>query len=138
MGLSYSPGPNITVASGATNSDPVICDHSYSDADVVGFLSPAVLAETANLQISPDFDTDYRAAAHAQGITVAAALTAAIAAATWVDADSTEAALGTAGQYKLILTRYLVARALRVHLNGAAAADRVFKMVRRTLSPEMA
>lgn len=138
MGLSMTSGPNITVLSGATNSDPLIMDYSFSDADVVSFLSPAVLAETANLQVSPDFDVDYRQTAHRTGITVAAALTAAIAAATWVDTDSTEAALGTAGVSKTILTRYLLGRAIRVHLNGAAAADRTFKTVRRVLTPELA
>jgi hypothetical protein len=123
MSLSMVLGPSIVVASGSANSDPIIADHTYSDSDILGVLSPATLPETANLQISPDFNVNYKA----EGIPLATAVSAA----TWVDADSTNAALGTAGQYKIIQTSYLTAAAARVHLNGNAAANRTFKTYKR-------
>lgn len=108
MSLSMVSGPSFVVPSGQANSQAVHVEHSISDADVMSIYSPATLPETANLQLSPDYDASAPSSA------------------TWVDADATNAPVGTAGQFKTIQTTYLVARAIRVHLNGNAAASRTF------------
>lgn len=105
MGLYMLDAGDITVASGDTDSDSY---KSHWDADAIRIESPAVLAETANLQVSVDGGT------------------------TWKDADSTDAALGAAGVAVDIRTFYLIGL-VRVHLNGAAAADRTFKVFKRVV-----
>lgn len=108
MSLSMVPGPSFIVPISTANSQAVLVNESIGDADVLSIYSPATLPETANLQVSPNYDP------------------AAPSSATWVDADSTNAPVGTAGQFKTIQTSYLVARAVRIHLNGNAAAARTF------------
>ena len=113
MSLSMVKGPTFTVPSGSANSNAMLLGQSFADSDVDALKSPATLPETANLQLSFDYDP------------------AAAASATWIDADSTNAPVGTAGLAKYIQTTYLCAIAVRVHLNGNAAADRAFTTVKR-------
>lgn len=126
MSLGMIRGQAITVPNGATDSDPVIMRTSFMDADVIGFLSPDVLPETATIQISVDFEDLYAE----KGMTLAAA----IAAAHWDDVDA-EASLGAAGAYAAVRTRYLVGMAFRIHLNGAAGGDRTFQTAKRVFYP---
>ena len=114
-------GPRVVVAAGQTDSPAMIVDHTIGDATEIAVHSPAVLAETATIETSHDFDVNYAAKGQS--------LAAATAAATW----ETEDALGAAGAVALLaVTAFLPARAWRIHLNGAAAADRVFNVTRRT------
>ena len=116
-------GP-ITVANGATDSPAMRVSHTVSDATHVAILSPT-LAETATLQVSYDFDVDY----DAKGLTLAAAT----AAATWVAPPT--ATLGATGAAFLVAAEQLTAAAWRIHLSGAAGAERVFQAWKRVYGP---
>lgn len=126
MSMHMIPGPSITVAQGATDSPPVVMKRTFSDADVIGFVAPGTLPETATIQVSVDFDENYEA----NGLTAAQAASAA----TWDAVDATNALLPTAGLYKAIRTRYLVGQAIRIHLNGAAAGPRTFETSKRVVA----
>lgn len=113
--------PDITVPSGAAVSSPYVHALATGDAEVITIQSPAVLAETGNIQVSLDFNANYQK----EGITLAAA----IAAATWadlVDLSGTVIPLGVAGEAVSIPN--FGAAAWRIELSGNAAADRTFKV----------
>lgn len=115
--LSMVRGPNITVASGQTSSDPVILEKSFGDAIQVAIVSPDTMPEVPSIQLSLDFATDYVQ----QGLTLAAA----VAAAHW-DAAPAAATVGAAGALSSFSAALLTAAAFRITLGGAAAADRTF------------
>ena len=115
---------DVTVLSGATDSPAIISEHTISDAEDIAFKSPATLPETATLQISFDFDVDYQL--KVPQLTLAAAA----AAATWVNAPA-GATLGAAGASTNFKAGLLLAAAWRIHLSGAAAADRAFQIYKR-------
>lgn len=119
-------GPTITVLSGQTKSLAMIHDYTVADADQVVIKSPAVLPEVATIEVSYDFDTSY--AAKYPQVTLAQAT----AAATWVPINPA-VPLGGAGVPVTVDTKSFLARAWRLSLGGAAAADRVFTTEKRVM-----
>lgn len=117
--LSMVQGPTISIALAATDSDPIIMEHAFSDARRVAVLTPNTHAETATVQISIDFDVNYIK----NGLTLAQA----IAAANWDAAPTGGAALGAAGVPVIIDTSFWVAAAIRIHLDAPAAAAHLYK-----------
>jgi len=122
--LSFAPGPNVTVASGATDSPAMISNHTISDAEEIACLAPAALLEVATIEISLDFDVDYEL--REPKVTLAQAT----AAATW---EASTATMPAVGAHTIFEASLLLGAAWRVHLNGAAAADRLFRFFRRVI-----
>lgn len=102
MGLFMIDAQDIVVALAATDS-PAYKEHF--DADRLRIQSPAVLAEVATIEVSVD-----------GGVT-------------WVAGDA-ETDLGAAAA-AVDLDTGLMVGLIRVHLDGAAAAERVFKVYKR-------
>jgi hypothetical protein len=100
----------------------MISNHTVSDAEQIAALSPATLPETATIEISLDFDVDYEL--REPKVTLAQAT----AAATW---EASTVSLGAAGAHANFLASLLLGAAWRVHLNGAAGGDRLFRFFRR-------
>jgi len=111
-------GPDITVLSGQTDSNPAILEHSFGDAFQVIIKTPATMPEVATVQLSTDFNTNYMK----DGITLAAAITAAV----WFVAPAgvTIAAAGLGSSFAGAL---LTAAAMRIHFTAGAGANRVFQ-----------
>lgn len=114
-------GPTVVVASGATDSPAMVVEHTIADATQLAIKSPATMPEVVTIQYSFDFNVNY--------LRDKQTLAVATAAATW---HSHATALGVAGAVVIIDMATLLAAAWRLHLNGAAAADRTFLLVRRT------
>lgn len=123
--MSFVPTGNVVVLSGQTDSPAMKTNYTVSDATHVAIKSPATLPETATLQVSYDFDVDY----DAKGQTLAAAT----AAATWQLAPVS--ALGAAGAAVHLAAENFLANAWRIHLSGAAGADRSFILHKRVYGP---
>lgn len=115
--LSWARLGDVTVPSAGTDSPAMISNQTISDAEDIAIKSPATLPEVATVQISFDFDVDYQL----HNLTLAAAT----AAASWA-APPTAVPLGAAGVAVNFKAALLLAAAWRIHLAGAAAADRTF------------
>lgn len=126
MSYSMPDGPTVTIASGQTDSPPMIMDETISDSDWFGILTPAALTGAVSIQVSYNFDKGYRHGTNPKTAAQAAAD------ATWVAAPA-GTALGAVGVQAIIETRLLIAAAWRIHSTLAEGADRVFRCYRRTL-----
>lgn len=115
--LAMVRGPNVTVASGQTDSNPLIMQLTFGDALYLAVVSPDTLPETASIQASLNFNVNY--------VDDGQTLAAAVSAASW-DSVPAGAALGAAGAYVVFSVGLIVAAAIRIHLSGAAGADRTF------------
>lgn len=123
--LSMQRGPDVTVVAAATDSPAMISAETISDCDYLTVKSPAGLVAAATVQISLDFDVDYRYKNQT--------LAQATAAATWFAAPA-GSNLGAAGLGANFLTGLITSVAWRIHLAAADAADRTFQIAKRTYS----
>ncbi len=121
--LSMQRGPDVTVIAAQTDSPAMISAETISDSDYLTVKSPAGLVAAATIQVSLDFDVDYRAKNQT--------LAAATAAASWFAAPA-GANLAAAGVAVNFLTGLITGVAWRIHLAAGDAADRTFQIGKRT------
>jgi len=123
--LSMQRGPDVTVTAAATDSPAMISAETIGDCDYLSVKSPAGLVAAATIQVSLDFDADYRQ--KVPQLTLAQAT----AAASWVAAPA-GSNLGAAGVLANFLAGLVTSVAWRIHLAAGDAADRTFQVCKRT------
>lgn len=127
MSYSMPDGPTVTIPNGGTDSPAMLMDETVSDADFMVIKSPAALTAATNLQVSYDFDRNYKA--KFPQVTLAQAT----AAANFEDPPAGPQALGGTNVKTRIDLSAIIAVAWRIHSAGAEGADRIFRVIKRTL-----